>query len=281
MVCRKFIKWVVLPTAAVAGIGYLTLGQGLGSYITTAWTDARSAVRGSVPVDFELRRAQTLLEKIDPEIREARKEAIRAEIDLEQLDKQIGALTDSVARSEAKMQRHRSFVEGEAEAVTVFHGDHAYGVAAVKAELARSFDAYRNQVELLEGKKSQRSRQAKILANAKSKLLAVRAERERLQDAIGALEARKRQVDALAATSTKTSEFDTSSLAEAKKLVAEITRRLDISERMIKEDIYLQTGEEPTARDSGRDIVREFDAYFAQNRAATPKAQSDKLVKVK
>ena len=55
MVCRKFIKWVVLPTAAVAGVGYLALGHGLGSYISTAWSDATNAVRGSVPVDFELR----------------------------------------------------------------------------------------------------------------------------------------------------------------------------------------------------------------------------------
>ncbi|MCA8969505.1 MAG: hypothetical protein KDC95_06965 [Planctomycetes bacterium] len=284
MVCRKFIKWVVLPTAAVAGVGYLALGHGLGSYISTAWSDATNAVRGSVPVDFELRRAQTLLEKIDPEIREARKEAIRAEIDLEQLDKQIRGLESSVAKCESKMQRHRAFVDGDGQAVTVFHGSREYGVAAVKAELARSFDAYRNQVELLEGKKNQRSRQAKILSNAKSKLLAVRAERERLQDAIGSLEARKRQIDALAASSTKTSEFDTSSLSEAKKLVADITRRLDISERMIKEDLYLQTGEEPVVGADNRDIVREIDDYFAgrlpESTRQRETTESNRLVKI-
>ena len=264
MVCKKLIKWVVIPAALAAGAGYLFFGNGVTSYVSTAWGDATRAVRRSVPVDFELRRAKTLMHKIDPEIKEARRDAIRAEIDLEQLDKQIRNLESSVAKTEGKMRRHKAYVSDGGETVTVFHGNREYGVRAVRAELARTFDAYRNQVELLESKRNVRERQSKILSNAKSKLLAVRAERDRLQDAIGALEARKRQIDALAASSTKTSELDTSSLSEAKKLVAAITRRLDVSERMIKEDLYLQTGEEPTAQATDRDIVREIDDYLSK-----------------
>lgn len=284
MVCKKLIKWVVIPAALAAGAGYLFFGHGVTSYVSTAWSDAAQAVRGSVPVDFELRRAKTLMHKIDPEIKEARRDAIRAEIDLEQLDKQIRALESSVAKTEGKMRRHKAYVSDGGETVTVFHGNREYGVRAVKAELARTFDAYRNQVELLESKRNVRERQSKILGNAKSKLLAVRAERDRLQDAISSLEARKRQVDALAASSVKTSDFDTSSLSEAKKLVAAITRRLDVSERMIKEDLYLQTGEEPTAHATDRDIVREIEDYLSK-RSCSDSACDDnpatgKLIKI-
>lgn len=282
MVCKKLVKWVAVPTALVAGIGFLFFGHGMTSYVSTAWNDASKAVRGSVPVEFELRRAKTLMEKIDPEIKEARRDAIRAQIDLEQLDKQIRTLEATVAKTEQKMRRHKSFLEG-GETVTVFHGNREYGTVAVKAELARTFDAYRNLAELLSSKKSVRDRQAKIVANTKTKLLAVKDERDRLEDAISALDARKRQIDALAATSSKTTEFDTSSLSEAKKLVAGITRRLDISERMIKEDLYLQTGEEATAATTDRDIVGEIDQYLSsrssRSNARTAPA-SDRLVKI-
>ena len=283
MFCKKLVKWVVVPTALVAGTGFLFFGRGVTSYVHTAWNDASDAVRGSVPVEFELRRAKTLMQKIDPEIKEARREAIRAQIDLEQLDKQIRVLEATVAKTERKMQRHKTFLQG-GETVTVFHGNREYGTVAVKAELARTFDAYRNLAELLNSKKSVRSRQSKIVTNTKTKLLAVKDERDRLQDAITALDARKRQIDALAATSSKTTEFDTSSLSEAKKLVAGITRRLDISERMIKEDLYLQTGEEATAVTADRDIVTEIDQYLSsrtpRTSAGTMNRTSDRLVKI-
>ncbi len=264
MFCRKLIKWVVVPTAVVAGSGYMLFGRGVASYVQTAYHDVRQAVVGSVPIDFEIRRARQLLQKVDPDIKTARREVARAEVDLDSLDRQVAELEHTLARVETKMQKHRGFLRGEGDAATVFDGRRSYGERAVRTELCRTFDMYKSQRALLASKIALRKRQSKVLEASRTKLLAVRSEREKLQDALETLEARKRQLDALAATTAHAADLDTSNLREAKALVSQIRKRLDVSQKIIQEELFLSSGQ-VAADDDGRDIVSELDAYFADH----------------
>lgn len=261
MMCMKLVKWIVVPTIIVAAGGYVLFGRGLASYASTAYDDVRKAVQGNVPVDFELRRARGLIQKIDPEIKEAQREVARAEVELEHLDGQIEDLKTALARAETKMKRHRAYISSDGEAVPVFASNPAHGLAAVRNELCRTFDVYRNQAELMKSKTALRERQVRVLESARSKLLSVRGERDKLVDVIEALDARKRQLDALAATSQH-SELDTSSLREAKLLLADIQKRLDVSQKIIQEELFLATGSVDPKADEARDIAREFDEFF-------------------
>jgi len=276
MVCRKLIKWTVIPVLGVAGAGYLLFGKGLCSYASTAYSDVKKAVQGGVPVDFELRRARNLIQKIDPEIQEARRDVARAEVELDGLNRQIDDLKGALAKAETKMRRHKSYLSDEGETVTVFEQSRDYGVASVKTELCRTFDMYRNQAELLKSKEALRQRQSQVLEAARSKLVSVRSERDKLIDLVATLEAKKRQLDAMAASSQKY-DLDTSSLAEAKALLADIQKRLDISQKIIQEELFLATGSVAPQDEVHRDIVKEIDSYFG---AATNGAPA-KLAPVK
>lgn len=261
MFCKKLIKWSLLGTAGVVGTGYLVFGKNLTSYVGTAYSDVKEAVVGSVPLDFELRRARQLIKKIDPEIHEARREVARAEVELDAVKGHIRNLKRSISKSEGKMHKHRRFLRGEGEAVTVFNGRRDYGVAAVKSELIRTFDMYRNQIDLLRSKEATMKRQGQVLDAARKKLLAVRSERNKLVDTVGVLEARKRELDAMAATTKRAGELDTSNLREARRLLNDIKTRLDVSTKIIQEELFLTNGEVAVA-DEDRDILKEMEDYF-------------------
>ena len=275
MFIKKAIKWVVIPTAVVGGAAFFVLDDPL-SYLSTMASDAKASVRESVPIDFELRRARTLIKQIDPEILEARKDVARAEVDLAYLDDRIKNLEGAISKSERKMKKHRAFLSGDA-VVPVFHGRKSYGVTAVKSELARTFDTYRHQVELRKSKNAQRARQKQILDAKRTRLIEMRESRNRLVDTVAQLEARKRQLDSLAASSQATVELDTSSLSEAKQLLAGIQKRLDVSERMIREEIYLSTGSLENKTAAERDIIGEMNEYFGETASETEATSLQKV----
>jgi hypothetical protein len=250
-------------------------GSKLPSYVSTAFGDMRHAVKSSVPMEFELKRARTLIQKIDPEIKEARRDVARAEVELDNNKSEIRRLDATVAKARVKMQRHRQYLAGEGEAVPVFDSDSEYGTVAVQRELCRTFDMYKNQSSLLTSKKALQKRQQQILKASRTKLIAVRAERNKLMDMVATLDARKRQQDAMAANLQKF-DLDTSALSQAKKTIADIKKRLDVSQKIIQEELFLTHGvtvTEPADEDK-RDILGEMEDYFSGNDTRTSKVST-------
>ncbi|PIE23707.1 MAG: hypothetical protein CSA62_06260 [Planctomycetota bacterium] len=258
---RKLIKWTFL-SAAVLGIGgFFFLGTNAFSYAETAFEDMKKSVRENVPIDFELRRARTLIEKIDPEILEARREVARAEVDLEGLQADIRRLEGAIAKNESKVKRLRGIVAVAQSDVVPASASYAElpPIGIVRSELARSFDLYKNQLELRESKKRLSERQARVLEAARSKLHAVRSERQQVAELVAKLETRKRQLDAMAATARRF-DIDSSALGEARELLDSIKKRLDVTQKMIAENVYY--GEEEGSDEPGRDVIGEVDKFF-------------------
>ena len=271
--CRKLLKWTAISGLVLAVGGFLFFGKGFTSYASTAFEDIRHAVKDNVSVDFELRRARSLVTKIDPEILEARREVARSEVDLDRLGVDIQKLQASLTKGEEKIGRLRNYLAqnpaptsgGELRSVAWSTESNNHWRAKVsriqyEQELARSFDMFRNQKALLKSKTELMVRQRQILEASRSKLVAVRAEKQKLEDMITQLEARKRQLDTLAA-STHQIALDDSALSQAKTVLGEIQKRLDVKEKMIQEGLFMETGiASPTVE--SRDITREVDEYF-------------------
>lgn len=272
--CRKLLKWTAISGLAAVIGGFLFFGKGFTSYASTAFGDIQDAVRENVSVDFELRRAKGLVQKIDPEILEARREVARSEVDLDRLGIEIQNLQANLGKGEQKIARLREYLamnpapEANGRVRSVSHqvqpNNHWRAKVSrirYEQELARSFDMYRNQKALLKSKTDLMVRQRQILEASRSKLVAVRSEKQKLEDMITQLEARKRQLDALAAT-THQIDLDDSALSQAKSVLAELQKRLDVKEKMIQEGIFMETGMASETVDT-RDITREVDEYFS------------------
>jgi DNA repair exonuclease SbcCD ATPase subunit len=268
---RKFIKLTLLSAVVIGAGSYFVFGKNAFSYAETAFNDIKGSVKSNVPIDFELRRARNLIEKIDPEIQDARRDVARAEVEFETLQGDIRRLDDAIAKNETKVHRLRGFLEDSSSgAVPASFGTRQLPpVGIIRSDLARTFDLYKNQIELRDSKKRLVERQAKVLEAARTKLHAVRTERQNVADLVEKLETRKRQLDAMAATARRF-DIDTSALGEARELLSEIKKRLDVSQKMIQESVYY--GAELPENDLGRDVAAEVDQFFGQGQTADPES---------
>ena len=70
----------------------LLFGRDAASYVSTTYHHLTGAVKDSVPVEFQIDRARTMVRDLEPEIRRSMHIIAKEEVALEQLGKQIEAL---------------------------------------------------------------------------------------------------------------------------------------------------------------------------------------------
>lgn len=252
----KFVKWIVIGSLAVAGGAYLLFGSHVGSYVGTAARQFREGISESIPIEFELRRAENLIEEIEPQLDEAKREVAQAEVDLERVREDVERLEHAVEIGERKLKNATAAVDdGEV-------GYHlaSYDKVRYQIDLERTFDSHKNNVALLRGKRALIERQERAVAASRSRLDAVRAEKLRLEDMVASMKTQKQQLDALAATSD-TVKLDDTALSRARDVLEEIKNRLDVAQRMLEDEVF--AGGLPHTAQSQRDIEGEIREFFA------------------
>ncbi len=269
MVCFKLIKWTALGLAGSAAAAFFVFGEHTGSYLGTVASSVRESVRGKIPVDFELKRAERLVSEIEPQIENCRRDVARAEVELADLEQQIEDLGGAVGRDERKLKAGREVLSSSTTVQPVYElAGKRYDRQRVELDLARTLEVHRNNVTILRSKKALRDRQTQAVDAARSRLDAVRSQKSRLEDQIASLKIQKQQLDAMAATSSRF-DLDDSALSRAKEVLGRVKKELDIAQRVIEDDLYHAQGitvELP----AGLDVVKEIDNFFAEGDSTTP-----------
>ncbi|MCC6783481.1 MAG: hypothetical protein IT457_11630 [Planctomycetes bacterium] len=255
----KLLKWAVIGTVAVGGAGYVLFGTHVGSYLGTAATSLREGVAESIPIDFELKRAQNLIREIEPQLHDARRELAQSEVDLQAVQEDVGRLEKEVGVGERKLRAVSASMTGTSSGFQFASHERS----RVEIDLERTFEAYKNHVALLDGKKKLIARQERAVAAARLRLDAVRAEKARLEEMVASLSTQKRQLDALAASS-KTIELDDTALGRAREVLDSVKNRLDVAQRMLEDEIFAA----PEGTTASRDIVGEITRYFGEGEGA-------------
>lgn len=250
----RMVKWAVLGTLAVGATGYVLFGTHIGSYIGTAASSIREGVAESIPIDFELKRARNLIREIDPQLYDARRELAQSEVDLENVQNEVGRLEKDVNTGERKLRAVSASMTGREVPARLASLDRT----RVELSLERTFESYKNHVALLDGKRKLIARQERAVATARMRLEAVRSEKSRLEEMVASLTSQKRQLDALAASS-RTIELDDSALGRARDVLDQVKRRLDVAQRMLEDEIFASPEEVGAP---SRDIVGEIHRYF-------------------
>lgn len=256
----KLIKWTLIAGAATVGTGFLLFGGHTPSYLSTAYGSVRDKVRGEIPIEFEIKRAQDLIRAIDPEIEECKRDVARAEVELDSLKEEIQRLDRTVAKGQKKIQNHRELLKDNQGNAFSLSGV-TYSRREIMLDLERTLDLQKNQESLLRGKKALLENQGSSVSAARTRLDAVRGEKVKLEDVVQSLIAQKRQVEALAASSRKF-DLDTSNLSRAKEVLAEVKKRLDVAQKMIQSDLFVQQGIPVDETEPRRNILAEVDAYL-------------------
>lgn len=259
----KLLKLSAIGLVVAAGGAWLVFGSHTGSYLRTAANEVRAGIHEQVPVEFELKRVESLIQQIEPQLHDARREVAQAEVDLDRVEQDIERLTEEVERGDQKLRHVTASLSGEGEARYALA---SYQRNRAELQLERLFDAHRNNVALLEAKQKLVVRQQATVEAARNRLDAVRIEKARLEDMVVALRTQKRNLDAMAA-SARTIELDETPLGKAREALEEVKNRLDVAQKMIEDDLLMAAEPQQT---SDRDILSEVQAWMAEGQGGEP-----------
>ncbi|HVR74946.1 MAG TPA: hypothetical protein VMT52_11465 [Planctomycetota bacterium] len=259
-------KWMKRIAAGVliAGIlGGVCVGTGFGSYLKSSGKLIKGAVKDSIPVEFEIQRARDLLEDLIPEMQANLRLVAAEEVDVASLEKEVERSREALATESGKVQKLRVTLARDLASYTI--GGHEYRRGELVEDLARRFEHMRTAELLLGGKEDLLRNRKRSLDAALKKLDRTRVARVQLATQIEALEAQFRLVEA----QSSGSEFrlDDSKLARTEKVIAELKKKLEITQRVLArearfiEEIPIDAVEESS-------VVERVDAYFSKKSAA-------------
>jgi len=253
MVC-SMVKKGILGAALAAGALYLVFGTSAPSYVRTAFHRVRHNAKDAVPVQFEIDRAREEIERLEPAIKECLETAVRTEVEVEHLDKEIVVVKGNLAQEEKKLLALRDDLKSGRFRLT--NGSTVTADQA-KVQLARRLDHYRNVKQILDQKEATVEAKRKIMESARQQLVTMRSQKEELRTKLQGIEAQLKLIEA----KKQTNEFniDDSALSRAQQTVNDLERRVEIQSRMADEGRYIDS---TVLGEPGRDVVKEIDEEF-------------------
>ncbi len=254
----KLLKILLIGGVVFILVGGLFFGKDLISYAYSSAKSVRTAVKNSVPVEFELTRARDLLDRIIPEMHANIRLIAQEEVEIAALKADIERGCDSLADERQRIAKLRNSLDVERASYTF--GNHKYTRADLKQDLAARFDRFREAELVFESKKRLLASREKSLQAAMQVLEQTRSQKHLLADKICTLESQHRLIKA-ASVGSKIN-IDNSKLAQTEKLIAQIKKRLDIAERVLAhESMFVQTV--PVDVVTEKELIAQVDEYFA------------------
>jgi chromosome segregation ATPase len=265
MFCKAF-KMLFLTGAVLGGTGFLLFGTNLGSYLGTVATSLRDTVKDAIPVDLEIKRAEGLIRKIDPQIENCKKDVAQAEVELESLRGSVGDLEQVVGNEEKKLKSGAKLLTGDDAAQYTLASDTSTR-RQFERELQRTMDAYRNNQAILKNKRALIERQTDAVSVAKQRLGAVRAEKDNLADQVRVLKTQQHWIETMAANQ-KRFDLDDSALSQAREALTQVQKRLDVAQKMLENDMVAEPEDAVAKAEPPRDVLKEIREHFGAPAAA-------------
>lgn len=253
----KWLKRGVIVAASVSILGGLLFGKDVVSYVRSSAKSVRTVVKDSVPIEFELRRASDLLEQIIPEMHANIRQIAQEEVEVAALKVDISRSEDSMKQEEQRIAKLRDAL-AEAKAQYCFAGKD-YPRSYVKEDLANRFERFKETELVLAGKKKLLGSRENSLHAAMQVLEQTRSRKKMLATKIESLTSQYRLIKAASVGSNI--QVDNSKLAQTEKLIAQIKKRLDVSERVLAhESQFVQSI--PVDAVAEEDLLTQVDEYF-------------------
>ncbi len=266
----RWVKWGVLGTVGLGLVGGLLFGKDLISYARSSAKGVRAAVKDSVPIEFELRRARDLLEEIIPEMQANIRVIATEEVEIAALKGEITKNRDALGGEQTKIKTLRVALE-QPRAQYAFAGRN-YSHDEVKTDLAARFERFKEGEVVLASKVKVLESRERSLDAARQMLEKTGSQKRILESKIEALTSQYRLVRA-ASTGSTNMQMDNSKLAQTEKLIAQIQKKLDVAERVLAaESKFVEQIPVDTVVEA--DLVAQVDEYF-DSRNQTPKSDKD------
>ena len=223
--CKKFIGLGVL--GAVAAVGLLSTGAM--SYVRTGYNTASAAVKESVPIDWEIKRARDMIKSLKPEIDKSRALVAREEVKVARLAKEVQAKEEMLVQSQKDILRLKGDLEGTTSTLFVYAG-RTYTAQQVRDDLESRFDQFKVAEETTHKLAQVLLAREKNLDAARRKLDGMQAAKRQLEVEIENLQARLTMVEV--AQTNNPVDLDDSHLSQTRDLLDQLAIRIEMQETM-------------------------------------------------
>jgi len=256
MICKVAKKGLIGLALGGAALG-LIFGTAAPSYVKTTFHRARNSVKQSVPTEFEVDRARNEIAALKPAIEEGMEAVVRAEIQAENLQKEIVATRDELNREGRALQ---ALNEHRRTGDLHLTGGVAYTEKEILNDLAHRMDHYKLVKNVLAEKQETLKVLQKNVIAAREGLDAVRNAERDLTVRVEAAQARLNQIKANRASNEFS--FDNSAVGQAKKTVTDLEMKIEEMSRL--DDLKGKYVDRPVSVniDGTRDVTKEIDAEF-------------------
>lgn len=256
-----FWKWIKRGAIATGGallVGALVFGGDLMSYLKSGRNTMRAAVKDAVPTEFELQRAKDLVEDIIPEMQANVRLIATEEVEITQLRQDIAQSGKNIVAEREQITRLTGMLGDERASYTV--GGREYPRQEVRQELSRRFERFKESEVVLSGKERLLKTREQSLRAAVQMLERTKGQKALLEDKIAGLEAQHRLVQAAAVGSKL--QVDGTKLAQAEKLISQLKKRLDVSERVLAHEAVF-TDPMPVDTTTDAELVAEIREHMS------------------
>lgn len=225
----KWIKYGVIGAVVAGASSLLMFGTDAWSYLTSGARAMRTSLKDNVPVEFELQRARDLAAQIVPELQANIRLIAQEEVEIANLKGEIAKSETGVTDERARIGKLASLMGSENTVFSI--NDRQYSRQAVRDDLARRFERFKEAEVVLESKRKLLATRENSLTNAMKMLEKTKHEKSLLEDKIESLAGQYRLVQA----SSVGSKFhvDSSKIAKTQKAIEDIKKRLDVAERVL------------------------------------------------
>jgi hypothetical protein len=270
---RDMLKKGLIAGGGLALLLGLFFGRDVFSYVKTTVGWVHSTVKDSVPVQFELERARKMIQDLDPEISQHKREIAREELDLQKLASQVQEDERKLAKNWSEIETLKGDLSrGDSNYV---YAGHTYTVKQVETDLTSRFERYQTKEATLQKLGKIVDLRERGLAAAQEKLKAMIAAKRQLEVEVENLEARLKMVEVAKASS----EFniDDSQLSRTRQLLSDIESRIEVDAQLVNAD-DLVLDEIPL--ETPAENVKILDRIAEYEKSKGPEAKDAKLVGV-
>ena len=253
----KTLKLSGLILLGAGLVGGLFFGKDVVSYARSSVKSVSSAVKDSVPIEFELKRAKDLLEEVIPEMHANIKLISQEEVEIAALQADIEKSQENLSEESQRIQKLRKALN--VQQASYNFGNREFTRADVKMDLTNRFERFKEAELVFASKQHLLANRQKSLQAALQLLDETRGQKRLLEDKISALEGQYRLVKAASVGSTVC--IDNGKLAKTEKLISDIKKRLDVAERVLThESRFVQAI--PVDSVSEVDLLTQIDEHF-------------------
>jgi len=257
------IKKVILGAVAVGIFGTFVFGREAVSYLKTGCKNVRNAVRSEVPIEFEVQRAQTLVDQLVPDIRKCMTAIAEQEVDVEYRQAALNQKESGLAKQkETILSMRTDLASGKPNFV---YASHVYSSDEVSRDLATRFDRYKVAEEMLAADRTILQARRQTLVANREKLDGMLHAKKELEVQLEQLQARIQTVRS-AETVSKLA-IDDSNLGHARSLIEDLNKQLDVKQRVLDAEAkftgLIPVEDSAPSAPTSAELSAQIDAYFA------------------